>query len=226
MTKKNILVVDDEHLIRYSLSSMLSGDQTDVICAMSGEEALRELRQRTFDLCFFDLHLPDMKGIELLEAVRQRSPATRVIMMTGSVADAEATAVIREHAAPLLAKPFDLVKVKAMVEEIMENPRHGHRDFRTMLRRLAGDMRQSERKQATDAVRYVIHPASGSDDGDDYFATTVDVSGQGIGIRTNLPLEPGRIIRLKSDRDCIRGIVRWVAPDRQATWYRAGLQFV
>ncbi len=62
MSKRRILVVDDDRAIRESLADLL-GEQHDVGVAATGAEALRKLKDESFDLILLDLRLPDRDGL-------------------------------------------------------------------------------------------------------------------------------------------------------------------
>lgn len=91
---------------------------------------------------------------------------------------------------------------------------------------ITGEKRIHGRQPFTNKVNYTVLSAETEFDGQGHFAVTVDLCMEGIGIRTNVQLEPGRIIRLKNDKENIRGIVRWIRPETQGELYRAGIQFV
>jgi DNA-binding response OmpR family regulator len=116
---KNILIVDDEFLIRYSLSQTLIGDDREVITASNGREALLEVQGRCIDLCLLDLHLPDMNGLDIMRKLRDISPATKIIIITGSVITDAMMKSIQENAHLLLTKPFDIDEVKAFVDRLL-----------------------------------------------------------------------------------------------------------
>jgi len=82
--KAKILVVDDEHPIRSTLSMILTQSGYQVRCAADGFSALHELRGEVPDLIVSDLNMPGMSGIELLTVVRHRFPAVGVIAMSGA----------------------------------------------------------------------------------------------------------------------------------------------
>ncbi len=94
------------------------------------------------------------------------------------------------------------------------------------MRGIAGEKRFQDRQPFTNNVNYTVLSAETEFDGQGYFAVTIDLCRDGIGIRTNVLLEPGRIIRLKNDRENIHGIVRWIKPEQRGELYRAGIQFV
>jgi hypothetical protein len=98
--------------------------------------------------------------------------------------------------------------------------------IRSVLRGVDEEKRIHDRQPFTSRAKYLILSAETEFDGHGYFAVSIDLSRDGIGIRTNVLLEPGRIIRLKNDRENIHGIVRWIKPEHRGELYRAGIQFV
>lgn len=89
---RQILIVDDHELFRSGLRALLGtvyGDE-QISEADSGESALRYLAGAVVDVLVLDFDLPDQTGLEVLRQVRQRFPAVKVIMLTGS------------HSAPLI----------------------------------------------------------------------------------------------------------------------------
>jgi len=80
----NVLVVDDSVLMRERLVELVSeaSDKVNVSQAGSVLEALSELESGHFDLVLLDMLLPDGDGTTVLEVVKQRTPSTRVAVMT------------------------------------------------------------------------------------------------------------------------------------------------
>ena len=84
-TKKiNLLIVDDEPLIRMSLSQIFTGLGHQVRSAQDGFAALFEIRQEAPDILLTDLNMPGMSGFKLLAVVRRRYPAIHAIAMSGA----------------------------------------------------------------------------------------------------------------------------------------------
>lgn len=119
---KKILIVDDEFLILYALSKTLVGDDREIITASNGKDALREIGDRCYDLCLLDLHLPDMNGLDIMKKLREVSPATKIIIITGSVITDVMMKSIQENAHLLLPKPFDVDQVKAFANQMLSLP--------------------------------------------------------------------------------------------------------
>ena len=106
MSKKNILIVDDDKVIQDSLSEFLSleGFQT------KGVETLRdfaaELQKQSYCLVITDINLPDGDGFELLDTVRKDHPQTVVIVLTGYGTIESAVKAIKRGAYDYLTKPI------------------------------------------------------------------------------------------------------------------------
>ncbi len=119
MTK--ILLVDDEHLILYSLSAALKSAGSDVTAVANGKDALREIRSASYDICFLDVNLPDANGLDLMKTVRELSPATRVIIMTAVDLNEGQMGYLRSSASHFLPKPFNLENVRSLVDSIVQS---------------------------------------------------------------------------------------------------------
>ena len=73
---EKILVVDDEDIIRESLSYILIKEKYDVDEAANGKIASEMLKEKSYDLVITDLEMPEMKGIELLEEIKKMNVQT------------------------------------------------------------------------------------------------------------------------------------------------------
>jgi len=83
MSDKRILLVDDEENILDTYSSLLSEKGYTVVIADSGRKALDEFLNQPFDLVITDLAMADGNGLTLLEGIKEVSPNTPVIVLTG-----------------------------------------------------------------------------------------------------------------------------------------------
>lgn len=123
-----ILIVDDEDIIRESLSFVLKKEGFEVLEAPNGKVALEIVRKEAIDLVLTDLEMPEMKGIELLEQVSVVSPETLVVIITAYGSIDTAIAALRSGAVDYVLKPVDfdelLVKVQRLLAHrraVMEN---------------------------------------------------------------------------------------------------------
>ena len=82
--KLQILVVDDEPLILMSISRFLKSIAL-VKTASTAEEALDAIKEQDYDLCFLDVKLPGMTGLDAMKIINELSPNTKVAIMTGNL---------------------------------------------------------------------------------------------------------------------------------------------
>ena len=115
-----ILIVDDEIEITEILADLLS-DHYECLKAGSAEEALSRLRQSEFHLVISDITMPGMSGLEMIPHIKQLSPDTVVVMISGMQTVESAIGALRLGAFDYLMKPFDLRQVEAVVKRALEH---------------------------------------------------------------------------------------------------------
>jgi DNA-binding NtrC family response regulator len=114
MTVKNshplrVLVVDDEALIRWSLSELFTDVGYDVTEAGDGASAVAEASEgEAFDAIVFDYRLPDSNDLHLLEQIRQLQPQAAVVMMTAFGTPEITSGALKLGAYQVVSKPFDV----------------------------------------------------------------------------------------------------------------------
>lgn len=111
-----ILVVDDDILCLNSLSTILRRDSYEVTAISNGKDALREITKNIYDLCFIDVCLPLVSGVELMKKIREVSPETKVIMMTAGDLSCKEAKEIEEKAHLFITKPFDILQIKTILK--------------------------------------------------------------------------------------------------------------
>ena len=107
MSRKNILVVDDEKSQREILEMILVDEGYDVTTAASGEAALKFAKDRRFDLALTDLKMTGMDGIELLQHLLAYDSSIIVILLTAHGSIESAKEALRRGAFDYLEKPYD-----------------------------------------------------------------------------------------------------------------------
>lgn len=107
MTRKSILVVDDEKSQREILEMILAGEGYDVTTASSGEAALKFVGERRYDLVLTDLMMTGMDGIELLQQLLAQDSSIIVILLTAHGSIDSAKEALRRGAFDYLQKPYD-----------------------------------------------------------------------------------------------------------------------
>ncbi len=102
----NILVVDDEEVVRLSYLRALSGESCKVELVKSGNDALQMMGQRAFDVVLLDQRMPGMDGMSVLKTIKEKWPESEVIMITGYPAVEAAKEAVTLGAYDYLAKPI------------------------------------------------------------------------------------------------------------------------
>lgn len=133
--KTKIMVVDDESAIREVLCRTFEGE--GYICEVADcvDEALQKLARVPADLIVTDIMMPGRTGVELLQAVKNSSPDTAVIMVT-AVADTQtAIKAMKMGAYDYVTKPFNLVEVLMSADRALEKRSLllSNREYRTQL---------------------------------------------------------------------------------------------
>jgi DNA-binding NtrC family response regulator len=120
MKHLSILVLDDERIVRDELQEFLELLDFNVYTASLPSEAIQTLRRESIDLAIFDIKMPEMDGITLLEKVKSEYPALEIMMISGhgeidSVIDA-----MRKGAIDFFQKPINLNDVKLSLERTIK----------------------------------------------------------------------------------------------------------
>jgi len=120
MNAFRVLVIDDDDLVRQTLQEWLTQEGYDVRSAESGREGLAQLETGVFDAAMLDIHLPDMTGIQILEAMKGRDPEIDVVIMTGYPQLETAIQALRLGAYDYLTKPIEWVSLRLLLKRMIE----------------------------------------------------------------------------------------------------------
>ncbi|UCE41578.1 MAG: sigma-54-dependent Fis family transcriptional regulator [Candidatus Aminicenantes bacterium] len=120
MRKRKVLIVDDEKLLRWSLSQKIQEWNFDVAEAENGETALFKAEEEAPDLVMLDVKLPDKKGTDLLQELKNKNPEVPVIMMTAYGVIDDAVIAMRRGAYDFITKPIDDSKLKNTIKNALE----------------------------------------------------------------------------------------------------------
>jgi DNA-binding NtrC family response regulator len=132
----DILVVDDDALVRSYLTKVLTHEGHEVLAVESGEAALVCVADQEFDLTFIDLVMDGVGGMEVLAAVREQWPDTIVIVLTGHPTLETVFEALRQGAYDYLFKP-------CRIGELRESVRKGLAQRQEVLQQRAPSERRS-----------------------------------------------------------------------------------
>jgi DNA-binding NtrC family response regulator len=115
-----ILVVDDEHLIRWSVEQVLRREGFGVLQAGTGADALRLAQAEAPDLVLLDIRLPDGDGLEILERLRAGDPDLPVIMITAHGGVESAVRAMKLGAHDYIIKPVNFEEMTIAIRKALE----------------------------------------------------------------------------------------------------------
>jgi len=118
-----VLVIDDEESIRDSMSQVLRKEGYRVKTAVGGREGLNIFGKETFQAVFLDLKLPGVKGMDILTRIKESSPETPVIIITGYTSMESAIEAMKRGAFDYMAKPFTPEAVRVVTKKALESRR-------------------------------------------------------------------------------------------------------
>jgi len=116
----NILVVEDDEVLRESFQQQLSYLFAEVDAAVDGQEALDQLAEKNYDIVLTDLRMPRMSGFQLLQEIRQQSPQQPIVVISAHEDEAlrRELAVYKVH---YLSKPVILEELLKVVIPICQS---------------------------------------------------------------------------------------------------------
>jgi len=110
-----ILIVDDDDAIRGMIFDLLS-DKYECNTASMAEEALQYIEVEKYDAILTDIAMPGLTGVDLLQKIQERNPATPVILISGKGSEQDPKALIELGAFAYVTKPFNLDELEEVVE--------------------------------------------------------------------------------------------------------------
>ncbi len=117
----NILVVDDEEIVRSSLVDWLREDGYHAEAAENGFEALEKLKEKPWDIALVDLKMPKMDGLELMERMKKLKPDIQVIIITAYATVHTAVQAMKMGAYDYLVKPFNPEEISLLINRLIES---------------------------------------------------------------------------------------------------------
>lgn len=138
-----ILVVDDHPLLRDGIAALLAGqvDMKLVAHAANGREGIEQFRIHAPDITLMDVQMPETTGIDALIAIRQESPAARVIMLTTYSGDVQVLRALQAGASAYLLKNL-------LHKELLETIRTVHAGQKTLSPSVAAELAEHSAQDA------------------------------------------------------------------------------
>jgi len=128
-----ILVIDDNAVAREVMSDMLESSGYEVVSASSATEALTLFVDDRIALVLTDIVMPDMSGLELLDAMRLHRPNLPIVLVTGANTRDNLTEALRRGADGLVAKPFTREELDGALTKALDRAGRSERDLRERL---------------------------------------------------------------------------------------------
>jgi DNA-binding NtrC family response regulator len=118
--KPSVLIVDDDEVMRETLSDVLKRGEYEVYSVGSGGESLSVIKKNIIDLILLDMRLPDGDGLELLKKIKEFDTEILVIIMTAYSDIQTAVSAMKSGAYHYINKPFDLEELRLLIEKGLE----------------------------------------------------------------------------------------------------------
>jgi two-component system response regulator AtoC len=119
VTRKKILVIDDERDIGWLFSKILTEEGYQVLIALNGREGISTIQKEKPDLVILDLKLPGMDGIETLREIRKFDKDLLVVVLTGYETVETAVEAMKLGAYDYFSKPVDIDKIKTLIKDAL-----------------------------------------------------------------------------------------------------------
>ena len=123
MPKANILVLDDDPVVRRALTDILTDKGYQVQTAVCGAEGLEKAKKQDFNLALVDIRLPDVSGMEVLQALKEMDPDVEVLIITAYPGLETTTKAVRLGAYDYVVKPFADADLLLRVRSALERQR-------------------------------------------------------------------------------------------------------
>jgi len=116
---ESILLVEDEHALRTTLSDRLRGEGYVVDTAVDGHEGLEKAANLPFDLIILDLMLPYRSGLDICREIRQAGMATPILILTARTQTVDKVVGLKLGADDYVTKPFEAAELIARIETLL-----------------------------------------------------------------------------------------------------------
>jgi DNA-binding NtrC family response regulator len=115
-----ILIIDDDKVIRQTLTITLEDEGYIVDTAKNGKEAIEKTNANFYNLAIVDWRLPDIQGTKLLQELKKTTPKMAKVMLTGYPSMNNAIDAVNERADAFLVKPIAINELLVKIRELLE----------------------------------------------------------------------------------------------------------
>ena len=112
----NVLIVDDDHGIRFTLQGIIEDEGYSVRSAEDGYKAIELVKETAFHWVFMDIRMPGLNGVETYLEIKKISPESKVVMMTGFSVEALVKEALEEGVYAVLYKPLPVEQVLGLIK--------------------------------------------------------------------------------------------------------------
>lgn len=119
-SQPRILVIDDDHRIIDTTEAILKAEGYKVDTAETGKEAIAKSEKTFYNIALVDIRLPDYDGTQLLLKLKERTPRTRKIIITGYPTMQNAIEALNKTADAYMVKPVDIPQMLQTIKEQIE----------------------------------------------------------------------------------------------------------
>jgi DNA-binding NtrC family response regulator len=160
-----ILFADDEPRLQELMSLEIPRMGHEVTVCPDGHTAVAAMEKNTYDCALVDLDMPGMHGIELIEKIKELSPATEAIVLTGKSSLETAISALRHGAFEYLTKPCKLVQLRSVLDRIAQKRELTRKYFalQNRLQRAEGKTELIGHSKAMDNVKKLIAKVAPTD---------------------------------------------------------------
>ena len=120
MKKENLLVVEDEDIMREALVDYFSGEGHKVDMASDGDNALERINFNNYDVMIVDLRLPGRDGLSVLDEIKAKNPEAKVIIITAYPSVESEKEAMNKGAIEYLQKPFEMSYLETLIRQSLE----------------------------------------------------------------------------------------------------------
>ncbi len=120
MEKRNVLIVDDDTLVREQIAKELKREFFNPVSARDGQSALEIFRREKIDIVILDVKLPDIDGLIVLETIKKEKPGCEVVVITGWGSQEIAITALRKGAIDYIEKPMSMEEISAALGRAQE----------------------------------------------------------------------------------------------------------